>query len=358
MADRKLLKLLTEDGGVTGWNMRVTYEPEERRDLSRANLAGMELDGIAFLDTNLRKANLRGADLANCMLTSSDLRGADLKNASLVRGEIVNVDFSGADLRGAKLASANCEESNLSGADLRGADLRWTNLTRVTLRKARLEGARLENAHFVQTDFSGADLTGCTVYGVSAWELNLSNTRQHNLVITREDEPSLTVDNLELAQFIYLLLRNQKIREVIQTLTSKVVLILGRFTRSRKRVLDAIRETVRHAGYVPILFDFEPSRNRDLTETIQTLASMAALVIADLTDAKSVPQELSAIIPLLPSVPVQPLISGAQKEYALFEHWKRYAWVLPIYRYRTTRDLLGHIEKSMVGVSRKLEKAR
>ena len=37
--------------------------------------------------------------------------------------------------------------------------------------------------------------------------------------------PRFTVDNIEVAQFIYLLLHNQKIRDVIDTITSKTVLI-------------------------------------------------------------------------------------------------------------------------------------
>jgi hypothetical protein len=33
------------------------------------------------------------------------------------------------------------------------------------------------------------------------------------LIITRADEPAISVDNIEVAQFIYLLLHNKKIRE-------------------------------------------------------------------------------------------------------------------------------------------------
>lgn len=70
----------------------------------------------------------------------------------------------------------------------------------------------------------------------------MDGAKQQNLVITAPGEPEITVDNIEVAQFVYLLLRNQKIRDVIDTITSKAVLILGRFTPERKAVLDALRE--------------------------------------------------------------------------------------------------------------------
>jgi hypothetical protein len=163
----------------------------------------------------------------------------------------------------------------------------------------------------MNTDLTGADLTGCRVYGVSAWGLKLERTTQQNLVITRKDEPEITVDNIEVAQFIYLLLHNQKVRDVVDTITSKVVLILGRFTDERKAVLDALREELRKRNYLPILFDFSVPATRDITETISLLARMARFVVADITDAKSIPQELAVIVPDLPSVPVRAVQSAA-----------------------------------------------
>jgi hypothetical protein len=172
---------------------------------------------------------------------------------------------------------------------------------------------------------------------------------QTNLTITREQDATITVDNLEVAQFIYLLLNNQKIRDVIDTITCKVVLILGRFTPERKAILDAIRDELRKRDYLPVLFDFDKPSNRDITETVSTLAHMAKFVIADITDAKSIPQELMAIVPRLPSVPLQPLLLASQREYGMFEHFKRFPWVLEPYLYEDQKRLLAAITEKVIG---------
>src|SRR6266511_3868892 len=183
------------------------------------------------------------------------------------------------DLTEAYLMSANLDGANLSGANLSRAYLDGANLSGADLFQANLQAATL-----VGTNFERANLTGCSVYGISAWNINLRGAQQTDLVITPGGEPVITVDDVEVAQFIYLLLHNEKIRQVIETITSKTVLILGRFEPpERKAVLDAIREELRRQNYVPILFDFEGPQTRDFTETISTLAFMARFIIADLT---------------------------------------------------------------------------
>lgn len=136
-------------------------------------------------------------------------------------------------------------------------------------------------------------------------------------------DPIITVDNLEVAQFLYLLLNNPKVRDVIDTITSKVVLIIGRFTPLRLSILQKTRDELRKKNYLPILFDFNNAESRDINETVSTLAHLSRFVIADLTDAKSIPQELSHIVSILPSVPVIPIIWTADKEYGMFEHFKK-----------------------------------
>ena len=255
-------------------------------------------------------------------------------------------DLSEADLGEADLSGANLLDARLSGADLSGANLSGANLS-----GAYLSGANLEGTVLLNTDLTGADLTGCRIYGVSAWGLKLERAKQQNLIIKNlaEDEPEITVDNVEVAQFIYLMLHNQKIRDVIDTITSKVVLILGRFTDERKAALDALREELRKRNYLPILFDFSVPATRGITETVSLLARMARFVVADITDAKSIPQELSMIVPDLPSVPVQPLLLEGSDEYGMFEHFKRYHWVLETYRYSSPEHLIAGLAKHVIG---------
>lgn len=247
------------------------------------------------------------------------LQGADAWNKWRRENPDVKVRLIEADLRWADLS-----EADLSEADLRWADLSWANISLANLK--------------------GATLTGCKIFAVSAWELKIDNeTKQKDLIITAYNQPTVTVDDIEVAQFIYLLLHSDKMRRVIDTLTAKAVLILGRFTPKRKAVLDAIREELRKNDYVPLLFDFEKPASRDLRETISTLAGISRFVIADITDAKSIPAELERIVPFLPSVPVMPLVLRSDKGYALFDPLRAYPWVLQPYQYGSQEELIGSL---------------
>jgi uncharacterized protein YjbI with pentapeptide repeats len=332
LAEANLTGAYLTDARLAGANLAGANLIEahlRKADLTVANLTEADLTVANLTEANLTGANLAGVDLTKANLTGACLTGACLTGACLTR-----VDLTGAILAGANLTGVNLTEANLTRADLPEA-----NLTKANLTGANLTGVNLMAAALVETDLTGADLTGCRLYGVSAWSLKLEGATQQSLVITPPNEPQITVDSIEVAQFIYLLLNNEKIREVIDTITSKVVLILGRFTEERKTVLDALREELRKRDYLPILFDFNVPTTRDITETVSLLARMARFIIADLTDPSSIPKELEAIIPGLGD-PVQPLLEGSSRPYAMFGDYWKYEWVLPVYRYEGLEPLL------------------
>jgi hypothetical protein len=125
-------------------------------------------------------------------------------------------------------------------------------------------------------------------------------------------------------------------------------LILGRFTKERKAVLDALRDALRERDYLPIVFDFQPPNNRNNTETVTTLAHLAKFVIADITEPRSIPQELMAIVPKMPSVPIQPLLLASQREYGMFESYAEYHWLLPTLNYESQEELLASIDDKVI----------
>jgi hypothetical protein len=314
---------------------------------------------------NSRNPEFRRAHLSGAALSGANLSGADLSEAHLILAKLIRADLSGANLSAAQLGLANLNEANLSqahlvGAFLVGANLSAANLSGAVLSQAHLGGAVLSGANLsgadlgwaqlADADLTGADLTGCHVYGVSAWNLKLEGAKQQNLVITPpgRDEPEITVDNIEVAQFIYLLLHNEKIRDVIDTITSKAVLILGRFTAERKAVLDALREELRNRYLLPILFDFAIPASRDVTETIKTLASLARFVIADITDATQVRVELNNIVPGFTSLPIQPILLRGRADFISLSHLTKFPWVLPIFEYDDREHLLANLNKSIV----------
>ena len=181
-------------------------------------------------------------------------------------------------------------------------------------------------------------------------------TKQQNLVITREDEPVITVDNIEVAQFIYLMLHNQKIRDVIDTITSKVVLILGRFTDERKAVLDALRDELRNVttyrscstslfqprGILPRLSPCWPAWRGSLWPTSRMPGASH--------------RNLPRLCPT-PSVPVQPLLLEGSDEYGMFEHFKRYPWVLETYKYPSSERLIADLGERVIGPAEKYGRA-
>jgi uncharacterized protein YjbI with pentapeptide repeats len=332
-------------------------------NFDRANLIGAQLDGSRVEHCTFERALLgpsAGGSVAlnNSLMTQvSVIPGNSLSGMKLARSDfagvnlrgvrIVDADLQGADLRGADLSGADLRHSNLSGAMLSGAVLCGAKLDGADLSRAVLSGADLTQASLVKTRLNGAVLDGCRVFGISAWDVDFAGSQQRELIISEPGRPVITVDNIELAQFIYMLLNNQRIRFMIDTMSAKVVLILGRFTAQRKAVLDAIRVHLAQRNYLPVVFDFDKPSSRDITETVSTLAHLSRFVIADITEAKSIPQELMLIVPGLPSVPVLPLLQAGHSEYGMFEHFKRYPWVMDTLVYEGVGDLLTRLLEHM-----------
>jgi uncharacterized protein YjbI with pentapeptide repeats len=333
MADEKLLPILAS--GVLNWN-HWRQEHKGWIDLNGAWLHGIDLQP----DQEHLKGHV------------TRLSGIDLRDAELARATLESCDLSGALLSGSVLVKANLRRANLAGADLRDADLYEADLYQANLEGADLSNARLTRARLVEANLAGANLQNSNIYGIAAWDIALNETTvQKNLVITdpsRTWEPEVAVDDLEVAQFVYLLLNRRKLRNVLETITSKTVLILGRFTPERKAVLEAIAGELRRNKLIPIIFDFERIQNRDFTETIRILAGMSLFVVADLTRPRSVPQELTATIPDY-RIPFVPVIQEGEQPYAMLDDFKKYDWLLqPVLAYKSADHLVRAFRPAVI----------
>jgi len=305
------------------------------------------MSGADLNKVNFRSTNLSGAFLEGAMLIEADLREATLDGAHLPGAVLTMAKLRKAMMRNTDLTAATLRWANISDADLSGAILRQANLNEVVARRCIFRKADLGYSTFVGGNLAGADLSGALVYGASVWDVKLARATQHDLVITRPSQPTVVVDDLKIAQFLYLLINNVEIRNVVDALTTKVVLVLGRFTPRRKAVLEVIRAQLRQRGYVPILFDFERPFSLDFTETVVMLAHLSRFIVADLTDPASLPKELEAIVPRL-AVPLLPMIERGHQPYAMFSDYWKYSWVAQMYTYRGKADVARNFDARIV----------
>lgn len=354
MANSEHIEILRKGSEV--WNKWRKTESGSNPDLTGLDFYNIdeneycvirEYDKFNFSYCKLQRGLFQNCAFSDCNFSFSNMRFSYLSNSSHHRCDFRNTNLS---------------ESKISRAEFLSCDFSYTELTYCSARETDFTGSKfvstlLDHTSLIKTNFSNTIIDGVYVYGISAWDLILKDSKQQNILISSSDL-IISVPNIELAQFISLLVNNSRIRDVIDTITSKVVLILGRFTKERKSILDEIKLELLDYDYIPVLFDFKSPQNRDLTETIITLASMSKFIIADITDPKSIPQELTSFIPQFPSVPVQPIILDNEKEYAMFEHFKSYPWVLKQLQYKKAnvkclvKDIVSNCEQHFSKESR------
>jgi len=325
-----------------------------KADLVGADLSEADLSGANLSEAYLKGADLRKANLAGARLSEADLRGANLSFADLREASLSEANLSSAHLIGSKLGKADLREADLLLADLMSADLREANLSKTYLRAADLRGADLRGANLsgaimVGTKVDKAKLSGSLVHAVNVSDLGGEFEEQMNLVISPQGSPLISVDNIKIAQFIYLILNNKEITDVINTVTSKIVLILGHFMPpERKMVLDALRTKLRTYGLLPLVFDFDSSTDKDFAETIKTLTELSCFVIADITNSRSSPLELQVTIPDY-EIPFVPIIQKGEQPFEMMvDLQKKYSWVLDTLTYDSIETLIKALKPAVI----------
>ena len=368
--------------GVKTWNTWRQDHPKVKIDLSGINLENVNLNGI-----NLSKANIRNAEFKDTSLVDANLTEAQISRAYFYNADLSGSIFSGnsmrevifnhANLTGASLRilSYNCSfcnsnllssdlqrswffnpdfsKANLTEANLRSSVLRSANFTDTNLSNSDFTNVDLQGSNFVKTIITGAIFSNCRIYGTSVWSLIGKPKIQSNLIINPEPESSISIDDIQMAQFVYLLLNRDNLTDLLNTLSSKIVLILGRFTQKRKEILDALAEELKKCDLLPIIFDFDKPTSLDFTETIKTLAGISLFVIADITNPKSSPLELQATVPDY-QIPFVTIIQEGEEPFSMFRDLSKYDWILQPISYDSKKTLIMSFKDSIL--ERALEK--
>lgn len=342
-------------------------------DLRQIDLSGIDLSGADLSRANLAEANLSQATLAQAglfeaildeaNLSRANLHGAILHGANLKKTDLSQANLSGANLFEANLDRANLAQADLTRADLTGTYLNWANLSQATLKQAHLAAAHMRGTNLSGANLDRADLSKATLIGVNLAEANLNDScicgisakgvtltaSQHlNLIISSPDEPIVAVDDFEVARFVYLLLQNPQLGEVVDLWGKKLVLIAGSFGGERSTLLVGMRSRLRARGYLPISFNAERPGGQGYSQILSTLVRLSRFVIVDLSEARSVTRELDQIVPNLPWVPVQPLLSRLVRAYAMLLNYRDCAWILDMHSYHGLEDLLTRFEEKVL----------
>lgn len=227
-----------------------------------------------FSNTSFHKATFEGAGFPNADMTNCYIYEADLSYAR----------FPGADFSGSMIRKAYCSGTDFSNA--------------------QFIDCVLNNSTFIGTDFSGARIEGCNVYGVSAWEVGISDeTVQKELFLHRDNfsrkdlngnSQVAFVDDIALAQFIYFIQQDGGFGKSLKQLNQKSVLLLGKFRDGGLELLRDVADKLRKRNFIPVIFDFNPSENTSIIENVVTMAGLSKFVIANL-EGSSVPAELAKI---------------------------------------------------------------
>lgn len=197
--------------------------------IQRKDLSGLNLPGVALIDSDLEGFDFRKSNLQSADLQASNLENAKLGEANLIEANLERCRFSGAELHKTNLARARVRNAiNLTNAQLTEArnwilafyddatketlgltglsdenitqkhfqdcvldlanlpevDLEGAILSRVQLKRANLRGANLKKAELSSATLHGADLRDANLENAKLGQADLSgaNLRGANLI--------------------------------------------------------------------------------------------------------------------------------------------------------------------------------
>ncbi|MGP1347359.1 MAG: pentapeptide repeat-containing protein [Phycisphaerales bacterium] len=250
--------------------------------LQGSNLSGINGRGVCFRGTRFSHS-----DITHCRFSP------------LVLEILSRYTISPGTAPQAEEKSVSIGRTDFSGCQINDCDLSYSNFTRA--------------------DLSGADISDSRIYGANFTDIVATGLRQRSLNISPEDEwPAVSVDNVHIASLMRLVLDNKELGQIIDSLGSKTVLLLSRFSDGFAPELQMMREVLAENDLVPLIFDFDPPARKSNLQTIKIMASIARFAIVNISDPRSVPFEIAAIEDI-PKFPTQLIIREGEEPFGMLD---------------------------------------
>ena len=181
--------------GVDLSNARFTSGNSSGADFTGATLTGVWFDGSDVSGANFTNADLTntdfwGTDVSAAIFTGANLTNGDFRNATLTNAIFTNVNLTNGIFYDANVTNANFTNANLSYVDFDGA----TGLTLGQLQlAASIQGMQLDDQDFSGESFTGMNLTEVTFRGTDLTNASFSGS---NLTDTNFYNSNLSGVNL------------------------------------------------------------------------------------------------------------------------------------------------------------------
>ncbi len=264
-------------------------ESFELRDLTGADLSGLDLSGTCFREAFLERVNFSGTNLS----------GADFTKAVLARST-----FTGAHLDGCCF-----EDASLSAADLRGIEFKNANMKRAflcqsDLRTTSFHGCELDEVDFAEATFGDTDFSESNAPEMTFYENDLRGCRFTNAVITDvnfldADVSGVDFGGADLTSATFLNVKGDGAKFVGSKLVEASFVLGCSFKECDFRGACLDDATFRGTKLEDSNFDMAQLKETDFSETDLRRASFyravgkeAMFVRADLRDAKMVAANL------------------------------------------------------------------
>jgi hypothetical protein len=126
------------------------------------------------------------------------------------------------------------------------------------------------------------------------------------------------------------------------------VLIFGRFTEGRVKIVDQLADGLRSRNYVPLSMNFDKPGTKDFTEVAAVLTRLSRFVIADVTNPRSMPLELQANLSVT-GVPIAPIIEEGQAPFAMLNDLLvKHPEVLDVVNYSSVERLVEELDRAII----------